>query len=68
MDKLKSSVFLSIPHVHQLCVDIGYSLEDLLREIDDQDGWVSESGNSVLSLWLDNDAGNIGEIGYMKPW
>ena len=38
-------------YMHQLCVDTGYSLEDLLWVMDDRDGsWERESGNCAISM------------------
>ena len=45
-------------YLHQLCVDIGYSLENLPEAIDDRDKWREsgrESGKSVLVVRLDDD-------------
>ena len=41
-------------YIHQLCTDTGCSLEDLPGMIDAKNRWW-ERGNSVLSVWLDED-------------
>ena len=63
-DKLISDILLWTPahgrvsvgcqastYLHQLCVDTGCNLEDLLGAMDDRDGWMErESGKYVLSV------------------
>ena len=41
-------------YLHQLCMDTGCNLEDLLRVMDDMDEW-RESGKSMLSAGLDDN-------------
>ena len=40
--------------MYQLCVNIGWSLEDLPGAMDDRDGW-RKSGKSVLVAWSDDE-------------
>ena len=43
-------------YLHQLCVDTGYSLENLMGAKDDGDGWRERSsGKSMLAGWFDGD-------------
>ena len=42
--------------LHQFCMDTGCCQEDPPKAMDDRDGYCEkESGNSILSMQLDND-------------
>ena len=50
--------------LHQLCKDTGSILEDLMRDMEDRDGWtVRDSGRSVVTRWLYDDYDIISLIG-----